>query len=261
MVILWGKNTEFYPLICFMNRLFIPQKIIELSSIDSTNSYLINLSQNIELDEGTIVIAYEQTKGKGQRKNSWSSEPSKSLCISLLLRPRINVSKQFLFNKFISLSLCQALAEYNIPTVIKWPNDILIETKKIAGILIENSIRSNEIEKSIVGIGVNISNNISHLPYATTLKNHLKITPSLNELIKIICVRIEVNYELLKKNPSLVNKLYHNNLFKIGELQKFSVNGEFFDGIINSVNEKGQLVVEVNNDLNYYVMGQIKFII
>lgn len=261
MVLLWGKNTEFYPLICFMNRLFIPQKIIELSSIDSTNSYLVNLSQNIELDEGTIVIAYEQTKGKGQRKNYWSSEPSKSLCISLLLRPRINVSQQFLFNKFISLSLCQALAEYNIPAVIKWPNDILIETKKIAGILIENAIRSNEIEKSIVGIGVNISNNISHLPYATTLKNHLKITPSLNELIKIICVRIQVNYELLKKNPSLVNKLYHNNLFKIGELQKFSVNGEFFDGIINSVNEKGQLVVEVNNGLNYYIMGEIKFII
>ena len=79
--------------------------------------------------------------------------------------------------------------------------------------------------------------------------------------MKIICVKIEVNYQLLKKNPSLVNKLYHKNLFKIGEVQKFSVNGEFFDGIINSVNEKGQLVIEVNNRLNYYIMGEIKFMI
>ena len=87
-----------------MNRLFIPQKIIELSSVESTNSYLVDLSQNIDLDEGTIVMTNHQTKGKGQRENSWASEYGKSLCISMLLKPYLNVSQQFLFNKFISLS-------------------------------------------------------------------------------------------------------------------------------------------------------------
>ena len=244
-----------------MNRLFIPQKIIELSSVESTNNYLVDLSQNIDLDEGTIIMTNHQTKGKGQRENYWASEYGKSLCISMLLKPYLNVSQQFLFNKFISLSLCQALLEYNIPAVIKWPNDILINTKKVAGILIENSIQSYEIEKSIIGIGVNISNNIKHIPNATSLNNYLNVIPNQYELLNIICSKVESNYELLKKNPILVNKLYHNNLFKLGEFQKFSKNGELFDGIINSVNDNGQLLVELNGRLDLYNNGEIKFMI
>ena len=121
-----------------MYSLFLGQKIIELSSVDSTNNYLIDLSQNISLVEGTVVIANEQTAGKGQRNNSWSSETGKSLCISILLMPKLDVNQQFLFNKFIALSLCQALNNYSLTAKIKWPNDILIGSKKVAGILIEN---------------------------------------------------------------------------------------------------------------------------
>ena len=97
-----------------MDCLFVGQHIIELSSVDSTNNYLIDLSQNISLLEGTVVVANEQTAGKGQRNNRWSSEHSKSLCISILLRPKLDVSQQFLFNKFIALSLCQALNNYSL---------------------------------------------------------------------------------------------------------------------------------------------------
>ena len=152
-----------------MDCLFVGQHIIELSSVDSTNNYLIDLSQNISLLEGTVVIAKEQTAGKGQRNNHWSSEADKSLSISILLKPKLDVSQQFLFNKFIALSLCQALNDYSLTTKIKWPNDILINKKKVAGILVENSIRGSKIEKSVVGIGVNINNNISQLPSATSL--------------------------------------------------------------------------------------------
>jgi len=85
-----GKNTEIYPLICLMDCLFVGQNIIELSSVDSTNNYLIDLSQNTSLAEGTIVMAKEQTAGRGQRNNIWSSESGKSLCISLLLKPKLS---------------------------------------------------------------------------------------------------------------------------------------------------------------------------
>ena len=141
-----------------MDCLFVGQRIIELSSVDSTNNYLIDLSQRTSLVEGTIVIAKKQTAGRGQRNNIWSSESDKSLCISLLLKPKLDITQQFLFNKFIALSLCQALNKYSLTTKIKWPNDILIDRKKVAGILIENSIRAGKIEKSVVGIGVNINN-------------------------------------------------------------------------------------------------------
>ena len=244
-----------------MDCLFVGQHIIELSSVDSTNNYLIDLSQNISLLEGTVVIAKEQTAGKGQRNNSWSSEAGKSLCISILLKPKLDVSQQFLFNKFIALSLCQALNNYSLTTKIKWPNDILIDSKKVAGILVENSIRGSKIEKSIVGIGVNINNNISQLPSATYMAECLKTAPSVSELLELICKTIEKNYFLLKQKPLMINELYHQNLFQKGEVQRFSKNGESFDGIINSVNENGQLLVEVKGRLEFYNMGEIKFMI
>ncbi len=244
-----------------MDCLFVGQHIIELSSVDSTNNYLIDLSQNISLLEGTVVIAKEQTAGKGQRNNSWSSEAGKSLCISVLLKPKLDVDQQFLFNKFIALSLCQALNNYSLTAKIKWPNDILIDSKKVAGILVENSIRGSNIEKSVVGIGVNINNNISQLPSATSMAECLKTPPSVSQLLELICKTIEKNYFLLKQNPLMINELYHQNLFQKGEVQKFSKNGESFDGIINSVNENGQLLVEVKGRLEFYNMGEIKFMI
>ena len=244
-----------------MDCLFVGQHIIELSSVDSTNNYLIDLSQNISLVEGTVVVAKEQTAGKGQRNNRWSSEAGKSLCISILLKPKLDVSQQFLFNKFIALSLCQALNNYSLTTKIKWPNDILIDSKKVAGILVENSIRGSKIEKSIVGIGVNINNNISQLPSATYMAECLKTAPSVSELLELICKTIEKNYFLLKQKPLMINELYHQNLFQKGEVQRFSKNGESFDGIINSVNENGQLLVEVKGRLEFYNMGEIKFMI
>ena len=256
-----SKNTEIYPLICLMDSLFVGQNIIELSSVDSTNNYLIDLSQNTSLLEGTVVVANEQTAGKGQRNNRWYSEAGKSLCMSVLLSPKLDVSQQFLFNKFIALSLCQALNNYSFTTKIKWPNDILIDSKKVAGILVENSIQGSKIEKSIVGIGVNINNNISQLPSATSMAECLNTIPIISELLELICKKIEKNYFLLKQNPLMINKLYHQNLFQKGEVQKFSKNGESFDCIINSVNDNGQLIVAANGRLEFYNMGEIKFMI
>ena len=101
-----------------------------------------------------------------------------------MLSPKLDVSQQFLFNKFIALSLCQALNNYSFTTKIKWPNDILIDSKKVAGILIENSIQGSKIEKSIVGIGVNINNNISQLPSATSMAECLNIIPIYFRIIR-----------------------------------------------------------------------------
>ena len=244
-----------------MNCLFVRQNIIELPSVDSTNNYLVDLSKDETLVEGTVVVAKQQTEGKGQRNNNWCSEANKSLCVSILLKPKLDVAQHFLFNMFVSLSVCQAINNFCLNAQIKWPNDIFIEGKKVAGILIENSIRSNKIEKSVIGIGININNNISEIPSATSMAYFLKKTPTILELLELIFNSIEKNYFLLRQRPKLVNKLYHQNLFKKGEVQRFSKNGEYFDGIINSVNYNGQLVVEVNGHLHFYKMGEIKFMI
>ena len=157
--------------------------------------------------------------------------------------------------------MCQALNNYSLKTKIKWPNDILIDSKKLAGILVENSIRGSKIEKSVVGIGVNINNNISQFSSATSMAECLNTIPSISELLELVCKKIEKNYFLLKQNPLMINERYHQNLFQKGEVQRFSKNGESFDGIINSVNENGQLLVEVKGRLEFYNMGEIKFMI
>ena len=99
------------------------------------------------------------------------------------------------------------------------------------------------------------------LPSATSLADCLNTIPSITELLALICKNIEKNYFLLKQKPSMINELFHQNLFQKGGVQKFSKNGESFDGIINSVNENGQLLVEVNGRLEFYNMGEIKFMI
>ena len=244
-----------------MDCLFIGQNIIELSSVKSTNNYLIDLSQNVNLVEGTIVVANHQTLGKGQRSNSWHSEAGKSLCFSILFAPKIDVSHQFSFNKFIALSLCQALQEYGISAKIKWPNDIFIGLKKVAGILVENTVRACKIDKSVVGIGVNVSNNLIKIPSATSLEKCLEVIPTLSELLEMICKKVEKNYFIFKKQPLLVDNLYHENLFRIGEDQLFLVGEKTFNGIIQSVNKNGQLLIEVNGITQHYRMGEIKFMI
>ena len=256
---LWGKNTEFYPLICFMDCLFVGQNIIELSSIDSTNTYLTNLSQSKNLAEGTVVLANQQNSGKGQRNKSWQSEAGKSLCASILLKPIVDLRQQFKFNKFIALSVCQAFNYYQIKASIKWPNDIFIENKKIAGILIENTIRGDKIDKSIIGIGINVNNDTQGIPNATSLSQHLKQHPSIKSLLEVVCQNIEKNYFLFKKDSPLINKLYNDNLFRRGEHQLFYKDGELFDGTIESVNEDGQLVIRVKEEQEFYNMGEIEF--
>ena len=102
-----------------MDCLFVGQHIIELSSIDSTNNYLIDLSQNISLDEGTVVVAKEQKAGKGQRNNRWSSEAGKSLCISILLKPKLDVSQQFLFSQYFDFATCFDLLVKHYMSLVK----------------------------------------------------------------------------------------------------------------------------------------------
>ena len=93
------------------------------------------------------------------------------------------------------------------------------------------------------------------------MAEYLKTIPSFSELLELICKKIEKNYFLMKQKPSMINELYHQKLFYKGKVQKFSKNGENFDGIINSVNENGQLLVEVNGRIEFYNMGEIKFMI
>ena len=133
--------------------------LIKLSAIDSTNDYLKVLSRNQIIENFTTVVAEKQTQGKGQMGATWISEEGKNLIMSILVKDYlIHTNAIFNLNIAFSLAVITALKKKNIPDLsIKWPNDILSGGKKISGILIENSIKSNKIYSTIIGTGINIS--------------------------------------------------------------------------------------------------------
>ncbi len=130
--------------------------IIWLDSIDSTNE---EAKRHIsDIDNLSVLSAYEQTEGRGQRGNTWTSTPGENLMFSIVLKnPKISARDQFSINEITSLSVVDFLSQHGISARIKWPNDIYVGSKKICGILIENSLRGSDISSSIIGIGLNIN--------------------------------------------------------------------------------------------------------
>lgn len=131
-------------------------KILWIDSTASTNSYLREHGE--EIGPMTMVCAREQTAGRGQRGNSWESEPGANLTFSFRMVPEgVRPACQFVVSEAVALAMRSALARFGIEAMVKWPNDIYVADSKICGILIENSIMGPRIASSIVGIGLNVN--------------------------------------------------------------------------------------------------------
>ena len=132
-----------------------------IKETDSTNNLIRKMMQDENLPEGFLVYTDFQTAGKGQPGNTWESEAGKNLLFSIVLYPHeIPIHEQFVLSEIASLSIKNILAKYTDGISVKWPNDIYWNDRKIAGILIENSLKKNEINYSIIGIGLNINQTI-----------------------------------------------------------------------------------------------------
>ncbi len=133
-------------------------EVITLDTVDSTNSYAAAHAGS--LTHGDIVMARGQTAGRGQRGNSWEAEPGLNLTLSVMLRPEATEAAcQFDISSAVALGVVEMLSPLlpGMEVLIKWPNDIYVADRKIAGILIENSLSGRYIARSIAGIGVNIN--------------------------------------------------------------------------------------------------------
>lgn len=127
-----------------------------LEEVDSTNSYVSRHAS--ELSDFTFVTAHRQTAGRGQRGNSWEAEEGKNLTFTLYHRPAgIAARNQFAVSEATALAVVEYLAEEGIEAKVKWPNDIYVGNRKIAGILIEHSILGRDIEHSRIGVGLNVN--------------------------------------------------------------------------------------------------------
>ncbi|KUJ59825.1 biotin--acetyl-CoA-carboxylase ligase [Flavobacteriaceae bacterium CRH] len=231
-------------------------KLIKLDAIDSTNDFLKALTSKDELDNFTVVTAENQTKGKGQMGSNWQSESGKNLIMSALVKDFLyNNEHVFNLSVITSLAVIETLKALDIPDLcIKWPNDIMSYNKKIGGILIENTLKSDGRIVSVVGIGLNVNQtNYAHLPNASSLAVIAGSTFEKDKLPALIIDKIKQKIELWETNSELFWKEYFNTLFRKGIPMPFKNlnpqgSGQNFMGIIQGVSPTGKIQILLEDD-------------
>jgi BirA family biotin operon repressor/biotin-[acetyl-CoA-carboxylase] ligase len=240
--------------------------IIKLNAIDSTNSYLKELSAKQTVTNFTVVVAENQTNGRGQRGANWEVENGKNLTFSVLIKDALlNVEGVFSLNVIVAVSLFQTLDQLKILNLaIKWPNDILADKKKICGILIENQFKSTSEIHSIVGIGINVNQeNFINLPQASSLKNSSGKEFNKEEVLMMFLSQFQSNLALYKnEGGSYFWNLYHENLFKKDIPMAFeNADKVKFMGSIKQVMPNGLLEIELEDDtLQLFDIKELKML-
>jgi BirA family biotin operon repressor/biotin-[acetyl-CoA-carboxylase] ligase len=232
-----------------MCAIFTGNRLIKLEEVNSTNVFLSDLTLKDELPDGTVVVAAHQFAGKGQRGNVWQSNKNQNLTFSILYYPVTKeVNKQFQLTQAISLGLHDYLIKKCKQVKIKWPNDLYISNKKIGGLLIENSIKGNNIAQTVIGVGLNINQVYFDLPNnkTTSLSIENAHIYNLENELKVLLSCIERRYLQWKNGLySQLKKHYLEELYLFQSWHNYQTpEGNCFEGKIIGVNDQGQLLVE-----------------
>lgn len=239
--------------------------IIELSEIDSTNNYAMRLIDEGMAEHGMTIRADFQTNGKGQLGNVWMAEESKNLLVSIIVDTKaFAIEKQFFLNAITCLSIAEMLmTNYNIPHVsIKWPNDIYAGDKKIAGILIENSLRGSQWTNAVVGIGLNVNQTLfSDLNRATSMLKETNEKQKVNLVLKNLLKLMNKQFvKIITKEDELL-KSFNQNLYKLNKEISFKRKNEMYKGIVRGVNVQGELELEVEGKIKRFKHKEIELVL
>ena len=230
-----------------LTTLFIGRNLILLAETESTNRFLARLSADTNLPEGSVVVANHQTSGRGQAESKWVSEAGQNLLMSILLKPDfLSAKKIFLLSKMVSLAVKDALTDFGIETKIKWPNDIYSRDQKICGVLIENIMRGAQVQQSVIGIGLNVNQEIfpKEIPNPASMKSISGNTFSIDECMFSICNHLEKRYLQLKSgHTDDINKEYLNFLYRSHKMHEYESMGQKFTAEIINVEEEGRVVM------------------
>lgn len=242
---------------------FLGQNIIHFDSINSTNDKAKKIAHSE--NDGTIIISEEQTMGKGRLGRSWFSNKFKGIYMSIILKPDINTMDVPKITQVAAAAVANALINNNIEAYIKWPNDIIVNNKKVCGILTEMSGEINKVNYVVVGIGINVNSEKEDIPKdllekATSLKieekkdfkRNILVADILNNFEKLYTELIEYNnidtsIEICKKNSILIGK----------EVKIINRNREKFGKAVG-LNSNGELLVQFENgEIKPLISGEI----
>jgi BirA family biotin operon repressor/biotin-[acetyl-CoA-carboxylase] ligase len=237
--------------------IFEKSEIIRLDTTDSTNQHMTELMKTGNLAEGSVVCCRAQTKGMGQEGNTWESEPGKNLTATIVLYPSfLKPEFQFQLTRIISLSVCSVLDKLNLPfrSMIKWPNDIYIDNRKVAGILIRNEISGNSISGSIAGLGLNVNQNSfpAGISGAVSLFMLTGIEYDLEDILTDWHSGVAYWYGMLAKgNSEIIESAYLERMYLLNQPAEFTIRGEKMTATIKGLAEYGMLLLE-GSDGSYH---------
>ena len=245
---------------------FIGRRIYYFDEIDSTQNYALQISNNTN-ENGAIIIAEKQTHGKGRLNRKWYS-PEGGIWLSVIIHPELQISDATIIPLAASLALCESIKKvHKIKTNVKWPNDITIDDKKVAGMLIDTSIQGNKVENLVLGIGINFAVNIQQIEkrlkkstnfYGVTSLFPEKNSPSKIELLVQFLLELEkvINSLIKGKNAQIIRDWSkHTNMF--GKTISVNTGNGKISGIAKKIDSDGALIIKTGTKNRRIFVGDV----
>ena len=239
---------------------------LHLEETDSTNVQAEELLSKTNPSHGTVISASFQHQGKGQFGRMWYSDKEKNVLCSVILRPEhLHASDQFYLNAAVCQALVALINEITsgiVSAKIKWPNDIYVNEKKIAGILIQNTISGYQVKTCIVGIGINVNQEgfTESTVNATSLKSILGKEIDIETVYSQLFLKLEEHYKRLdQKKYSQIKIEYDSGLMDLEKTTKYTNNnrGEVFEGQVLGTTPQGKLILKTDQGSQEYSFGEI----
>lgn len=238
---------------------YIGRNFIYSDEVESTNAMLLGGKDSNQ--NGTVFLAEFQSKGRGRKEREWISSSGQNLTFSILLKGEFKEQKINLVNLCSAIAVAQSLENlYQFDVELKWPNDILVHKKKIAGILLESVSKGNKISRVVVGIGINV--NQPNFPGQfdippTSVRKESHSLVSREKLLSEVLNNFEQLLEMSKKSGKKVLTLWRNRCKMLGEKVKIVDGDKIKVGIFDDIDESGFLMLRIGDKLEKIHYGDV----
>jgi BirA family transcriptional regulator, biotin operon repressor / biotin---[acetyl-CoA-carboxylase] ligase len=237
----------------------VVKNLFVFDELDSTNSTAKVLAQD-GAEQGTIVIARTQNHGRGRFDHIWQS-PEGGVYLSFILRPKTSAKKTSLLPFVAALALTKTIETYNLHATIKWPNDVRVNGKKIAGILLESEVIGQMINYVVVGIGMNLNIDITYFspdiqPQSTSIIHELGRPVDYHEFLKTFFIQFEVFYKLfVEQQYDRIIDEWKNHTDTLGKTIRVQTSTETVQGIASDIDQSGFLVLRTERGETKKIMS------
>ena len=248
-----------------LNTEFLGNRIYYFNTIDTTQNFAMNIASK-KNEDGSVVISKKQTGGKGRMNRKWKS-PVGGIWMSIIIHPKFDVTYATLVPIATSLAICIAIEKtLKINTKLKWPNDVTVKGKKVAGVLINASMISNQIENMVLGIGINfkinpneLKNSIKKTPNFYGVATLVKKNQNMSPLVKQFLYELENVLQLI--NSGQIKKIINGwtkRSSTIGRNVSILTNEGHKSGKAIRIDNEGGLIISKGKKTDRVLVGDVK---